>query len=305
MTSRSVPSGREMASPSGPTCDVRAERRALEQAAGPVGVGALDLDLEGGPGQQLGDRSLPDDLAPVDDGHGVAGALDLVEEVRRQHDGATLGHERQDHVAHVEHARRVEPVHRLVEDEQLRIPEEAGGDAETLAHAHGVLRHLVVGPVQDADPLERRLDAALGRRLTRRGEDLQVLATGQVAVEAGLVHDGPDPGQRPVTVAGDGVAEEGHRAGVGVGQAQQHPDQRRLAGTVGPEVAEGAAAGNEELDVVDGDVVAEALGQPVGLDGPLAVAGCAGGEFASCRVSYDLPFYVEARTASVRHLYPV
>ena len=78
----------------------------------------------------------------------------------------------------------------------------------------------------------------------------------------------PTRARATVTVAGDGVAEEGHRAGIGVGQAQQHPDQRGLAGTVRPEVAEGAAAGNEELDVVDGDVLAESLGQPVGLDGP-------------------------------------
>ena len=108
-----------------------------------------------------------------------------------------------DHVAHVEHPAGVEAVHRLVEDQQLRIPEEAGGDAQALAHAHGVLRHLVVGAVQDADTLERRLDAALGRRLARRRQDLQVLAAGQVAVEAGLVDDGADPGQRQVAVAWD------------------------------------------------------------------------------------------------------
>ena len=291
MASRSVPSGSEMASPSGPVCTWAPKGVASQQAAGPVGVRALDLDLEGGPGQELGDRALADDLAPVDDGDGVAGALDLVEEMGRQHDGAPLGHERQDHVAHVEHARRVEAVHRFVEDQQLRIAEEAGGDAEALAHAHGVLGHLVVGPMEDADALERRVDAALGRRLTRRGEDLQVLATGQVAVEAGLVHDRPDPGQRHVTVPGDAVAEQEHGAGVGVGQAQQHADQRRLAGAVRAEIPEGAAAGNEELDVVHGDVGLEALGEPVGLDGPLALASLARvGSRPRLPLSYDLPF---------------
>ena len=54
--------------------------------------------------------------------------------------------EAQDHVAHVEHPGRVEAVHGLVEDEQLRIAEQAGGDAEALAHAHGVLGHFVVRP---------------------------------------------------------------------------------------------------------------------------------------------------------------
>ncbi len=202
-TSRLVPSGSVMPRPSGSTATSRAERRRVEQAAGPLRVGALDLELEGGPGQQLRDRPLPDDLAAVDDGHGVAGALHLVEQVRGQHDRAALRHEGEDHVAHLEHAARVEAVHRLVEDQQLRVAEEAGRDAEPLAHAHGVLRHLVVGSVQDADALERRVDAALRRRLTRRGEDLEVLAAGEMAVEAWLVDDGADPRQRAVTVTGD------------------------------------------------------------------------------------------------------
>ena len=70
--------------------------------------------------------------------------------------------------------------------------------------------------------------------------------------------------------AGHRVAEQRHRAGVGVGQSEQHPDERRLAGAVGPEVAEGAPSGDEQLDAVHGDVVAEPLGQPVGLDRPVA-----------------------------------
>ena len=70
------------------------------------------------------------------------------------------------------------------------------------------------------------------------------------------------------------MAEKEHCAGIGVGQAQQHSDQRGLAGPIRPEVAESAAAGNEELDVVDGDVLAESLGQPVGLDRPLTVRCC-------------------------------
>ena len=81
----------------------------------------------------------------------------------------------------------------------------------------------------------------------------------------------PTRARATITVSRDGVAEKEHCAGIGVGQAQQHSDQRGLAGTIRPEVAEGAAAGNEELDVVDGDVLAESLGQPVGLDRPLAV----------------------------------
>jgi hypothetical protein len=71
-------------------------------------------------------------------------------------------------------------------------------------------------PMQDADTFEGRSDAAFGRQLRGRGKNLQVLAAGQVTVEAGLVDDGPDPGQRPVAMAGNGVAQELHRPGVSV-----------------------------------------------------------------------------------------
>ena len=87
--------------------------------------------------------------------------------------------------------------------------------------------------MQDADALECRVDASLSRPLTRRGEDLQILAAGQVAVKTGLVHDRPDSGQCHITVSWDGVAKKGHCAGIGVSQAQQHSDQRGLAGTIG------------------------------------------------------------------------
>ena len=113
-------------------------------------------------------------------------------------------------------------------------------------------------------------DAVLGRRLARCGQDLEVLPAGQMAVEPGFVDDGTDPGQRAVTMARDWIAEERHRAGVGMRQSEQHPDEGGLPGPVGAEVAEGAPPRNEQLHAVDGDVVAEPLGQPVGLHGPLA-----------------------------------
>ena len=201
MTSRPRPGRQRDPEPGrSPTSIVGADGGGVEEGAGSIGLGALDLERERRAGQQLGDRSLADDVAPVHDGDGVAGPLDLVEEMRGQHDRAALGHEREDHVAHVVHAGRVEPVHRLVEDQQLGVAEQAGGDAETLAHAHRVLRHPVVGAVQDADPLERRPDAVARRRLAGRGEDLQVLPPGQMAVEPGLVDDGPDPRQRHVAM---------------------------------------------------------------------------------------------------------
>ena len=251
--------------------DVRAERswRRATRAAR-VGVGALDLQLEGRAGQELGDRSLPDDLAAVDDGDGVAGALHLVEEVRGQDDGAALGDEREDHVAHLEHAAGVEAVHRLVEDQQLRVAEQAGGDAEPLAHAHGVLRHLVVGPVQDADPLERRVDAAPSppARAPRRGSAGSAARSGGRG--SGARRRWPRRGPAP-----------GHGAAGRVARAATWCRRRRGSGRAAPGSGSSCpprwardtrrrTPGDQELDAVNGDVVPEPLRQAVGLDRPLA-----------------------------------
>ena len=58
------------------------------------------------------------------------------------------------------------------------------------------------------------------------------------------------------------------RARGGVRQAEQRPNERRLAGSVGPEIPEGAASRNEEFDVIDRHVLPEPFGQSMGLDGP-------------------------------------
>ncbi len=48
--------------------------------------------------------------------------------------------------------------------------------------------------------------------------------------------------------------------------ARDHPHRGRLAGAVGTEEPEGLALANGEVDAVDGDEVAEALHETMGLD---------------------------------------
>ncbi len=136
----------------------------------------------------------------IDDRDGVAGPFDLVQEVRRQHDRAALGDQRQDHVAHLAHTGRIETVHRLVQDQQLRITEQTRGDTETLAHPHRVLRHPIIGATGHSDPLERRSDAVPRRPFASRGKNLQVLAARQMAVKPGLVDDRTDTRQRHIAM---------------------------------------------------------------------------------------------------------
>ncbi len=94
---------------------------------------------------------MQDHPALVDDRDLVAGLLDLVEQMGREEHGAALVDERANQVACLEDAGRVEPVHRLVENQQRRVGEQTPRDPEPLAHAEGVGLDAVVRAVGQAD----------------------------------------------------------------------------------------------------------------------------------------------------------
>ena len=120
----------------------------------------------------------------------------------RRPDRAALGDERPNELAELDDAGRVEPVHRLVEDEQLGVAQEAAGDAEPLAHAERVRAHAVVGAAGQPDALERPVDAPVRGAVARRRVHLEVLAAGEVGMEARLLDDGADTRERGRPAAG-------------------------------------------------------------------------------------------------------
>jgi hypothetical protein len=100
----------------------------------------------------------------VPDDHQVVGDhLDLVQQVRGQQDGCAAVGVAAQQVAHPADAGRVQAVGRLVEDEDLRVPHQGGGDAEPLPHAQGVVTHPAAGfGGRQADGVEHLLDPAAG-----------------------------------------------------------------------------------------------------------------------------------------------
>jgi hypothetical protein len=87
-----------------------------------------------------------------------------------------------------------------------------------------------------------------------------------VAVEARLLDDRADAGERLGAPLRNRQTEQTHLAGARPSESEQRSDQRGLPGSVRAEVAEGDAARNGQADVVDDGSMAEALGQPFGLD---------------------------------------
>jgi hypothetical protein len=114
-----------------------------------------------------------------------------------------------------------------------------------------------------------RVDALVGGAVASGGVDEQVLAPGEVAVEAGLLDDRADAGERGGAVV---VAEQLDRPARRMREPEQQPDQRRLARAVGAEEAERLAARNREVDLLEGDAVAEALPEAGGVDGQIGHA---------------------------------
>src|SRR4051812_42819370 len=74
-----------------------------------------------------------------------------------EHRAALLG-ERAQQLADLDDAGGVEPVGRFVQDEQGRVLQEGGGQAEPLAHAERVGLDAVAGPFEQADTSEDLLD---------------------------------------------------------------------------------------------------------------------------------------------------
>ena len=81
--------------------------------------------------------------------------------VRGQQDGAAAVGVAAQQVTHPADAGGIQTVGRFVEDEDLRVADEGGGDAEALPHPQGVVPHAAVGlGVGEADHLQHLLDAA-------------------------------------------------------------------------------------------------------------------------------------------------
>ena len=171
--------------------------------------------------------------------------------------------ERADQAAELEDAGRVEPVDRLVEDQQLGVAQQAARDAEPLAHAERVAPDAVVGARREPDALERAGDAAVGAAVARGGVHVQVLAARQVGVEARLLDDRADAGERGGPLGRQVVAEQAHAAGGRLGEAEQQADEGGLAGAVGAEEAERGAARHRQVDRLQRRARPEALAEAV------------------------------------------
>ena len=173
---------------------------------------------------------------------------------------------RREQLADRPHLLRVETVRRLVEHEQLGPAEQRPGDAEPLAHALRVRLDLAVDRVAEAGDRERAVDVGIGEAVAARlPVGLEVGDAGEVGHERRVLDHRADAPQlrapRPHV-----LAEEARLAAVGVDETDEHAQRRRLAGAVRAEQAADLARADGEVEVVDGEHGAVALGEVADLD---------------------------------------
>ncbi len=127
----------------------------------------------------------------------------------------------------------------LVEQQQLRLVQDAAADRQPLAHPGRELGDPLVGAALHPDGAEQLLDPRLGLGAPaipcRRAVEAQVLAAAEVAVEQRLVAEVADPAAQLPGLVRQRAAEHRDLAAAGAQQRREDPQQRRLAGAVGPE----------------------------------------------------------------------
>ena len=211
-------------------------------------------------GEQHVEALVGDDAAAADDDEAVDRGLHLAEQVAgQQHRAAAAGEVLQE-VAHPADALGVHAVGRLVEDQDLGVAEQGGADAEPLAHAQRVVADPPLGR-RRASPTRSSISSAV-RRGRPRSIDARRSVSWPVRPGCWAAASSITPTTRP----GLGSAAYGRPPMVGApgrrrGQAGDGAQRGRLAGAVRAEEAGDGAGPDGEGDVVDGDVVAVALGE--------------------------------------------
>jgi hypothetical protein len=203
----------------------------------------------------------------VQDRDPVGELLGLVEVLgREQHGGALLG-EALDGLPDLEPSLGVEPGGGLVEEDDLRAPDEAHRDVEPATHAARVGRHPAGGRVGQGESVEQRVgDRARVPQVPQPRDEHEVLPPGEDLVDR---RELPGEADRLAHVRGlhrDVEAVDGCRAAVGPEQRGQDPDDRGLAGTVGAEQGDDAAACHVEVHAPQDVQVLEGLHERTDVD---------------------------------------
>ena len=165
---------------------------------------------------------------------------------------------------------RVDTCGRFVEQQQVGLVHQGGGQHQLLLHAAGEELGLPVGELGQPHAPQQCLgprpsfgtgDPADG------GEEVQVFGHREVGVHREPLAHVADPRRDCVRLLRDRATVHLGVTGVGVEHGGEHPDQRRLARSVGAEQTEHRTERDLKVQVVDSHGLAERAPQATDADG--------------------------------------
>ena len=162
---------------------------------------------------------------------------------------------------------RVEPHHRLVDDENLRIVQQRARDDEPLLGAVRKILRELEPVVVEMKSLEQLAGAPLDRRAIHAeniADKLHEFRRRQLVVEEGEIRHVGEQCLRLRRLAVHVEAPNPHLAGARPEQPGEHPDRRRFPRRVRPEKGEEFAGRHLEIDLIHGDEVAEVFAKSAG-----------------------------------------
>ena len=144
--------------------------------------------------------------------------------------------------------------------------QDGGDELDFLGHAFAEVRHFSVPPTFHFQPLKPALQFALGLlavHATQAGEVQDLLRDAHAFVEAALLRQVTHARQqRPVV----GLPPHAQGAGVGLGDAGDHPQQRGFARAVGAEQPHNASLLDVHIKRRQRHVVAKRLANAFGVE---------------------------------------
>jgi hypothetical protein len=212
---------------------------------------------------QLGERPLIDEPPAPQDPDAVAHGLDLAEDVRGEQDRlpALLGLLRARSERHLH--QRVETARRLVQQQEIRAGGERRDQLYLLTIALGERSHLLARVQLEA--LDEPIAVGGVGAAMQPGQELERLPARQRRPQERLPGDVREPPVRGDRLRPGVDAEQLGPAGRRAVEPEQESDRGRLAGAVRPEVAVYLALLDDQIELVERDRLAVALGEALGV----------------------------------------
>ena len=189
--------------------------------------------------------------------------------MRGEKDGASLGPQLFDEVAH--HARRfrIEASRWLIQEDHFGFVQQGAGNRQLLPHAFREAPHLVTAPLPQIEQAQIAFNlggGALGGEIIQLRKKQQVLPGAEAVIQARGLGEDANGLPNGLIVLAQAIARHHRAPTTGGNQGREHAHGGRFARAIRPEETKDGSLGNGQRQVVHRHQTAEGTGQLARFD---------------------------------------